>query len=109
MVSCSSRAVVSWVRACWWLVSRSRARVSGYRQQSGYFLVDQPLGALGIAARSAEPRMAGGRVAVADRADLVAEAVVADHLGGQGGGGHQVVRDAGGGLREDQPLGGAAR
>ena len=52
--------------------------------------------------------MAGGRAAVADRADLVAEAELADHLGGQGGGGGQVVGGAGGCLAADQALGGPA-
>ena len=39
----------------------------GAGEQGGDFLVDQPLGALGIAAWCAESRVAGGRVAVAER------------------------------------------
>src|ERR1700760_4281287 len=52
--------------------------------------------------------MARGRPAVADRADRLAEAELADHLGGQGGGGGQVVGGAGGGLAADQAFGGPA-
>ncbi len=52
--------------------------------------------------------MAGGRAGVADRADRLAEAELADHLGGQRGGGGQVVGGAGGGLAADQPFGGPA-
>jgi hypothetical protein len=55
---------------------------AGFRpgQQAGDFLVDQPLGVLGVAAWCRERRVAGGRATVADRSDLVAEAVLADHL-----------------------------
>src|SRR3984957_11505792 len=52
--------------------------------------------------------MAGRRAAVAGRADRLAEAELADHLGGQGGGGGQVVGGAGGGLTADQAFGGPA-
>src|SRR5205823_1457335 len=43
-----------------------------------------------------------------DRSDLFAEAEVADHPGGQGGRGGQVVAGAGGCLAADQPFGGPA-
>jgi hypothetical protein len=52
--------------------------------------------------------MSGGRVAVTDRAERVAEAELADHLGGQGGGGGQVVGGTGRCLAADQALGGPA-
>ena len=52
--------------------------------------------------------MAGGRAAVADRSDRLAEAELADHLGGQRGGGGQVVGGAGGCLAADQAFGGPA-
>src|ERR1700760_4137104 len=52
--------------------------------------------------------MARGRPAVADRADRLAEAELADHLGRQSGGGGQVVGGAGGGLAADQAFGGPA-
>src|ERR1022692_666600 len=52
--------------------------------------------------------MAGGRPGVADRADRGAEAELADHLGGQGGCGGEVVGGTGGCLAADQALGGAA-
>ena len=81
----------------------------GAGQQGGDFLVDEPLGVLGVAARCGERRVRlVGRPGVADRADLVAEAELADHLGGQGGGGGQVVGGAGGCLAADQALGGPA-
>jgi hypothetical protein len=80
----------------------------GLGQQGGDFLVDQPLGVLGVAACGGERGIAGGRAAVADRADRLAEAELADHLGGQGGGGGQVVGGAGGCLAADQAFGGPA-
>src|SRR4029079_7887816 len=52
--------------------------------------------------------MAGRRAVVADRADRLAEAELADHLGGQGGRGGQVVGGAGGGLAADEAFGGPA-
>ena len=48
------------------------------------------------------------RPSVADRAECLAEAELADHLGGQGGRGGQVVRGTGGRLAADEPLGGPA-
>ena len=80
----------------------------GVGQEGGDFLVDEPLGVLGVAARAGQRGVAGGRGAVADRADRLAEAVLADHLGGQGGRGGQVVGGAGGGLAADQAFGGPA-
>ncbi len=97
---------MSWSRASRWLVSRSRALGFGPGQERGDFLVDQPLGVLGVTACAAAVNPRG--VAVADRPDLVAEAELADHLGGQGGGGGQVVGGAGGRLAADEPFGGAA-
>src|SRR6202451_3796101 len=83
---------------------------AGFRlgQQGGDFLVDQPLGVLGVTAGGGEGGIAARRAAVADRADRLAEAELADHLGGQGGGGGQVVGGAGGGLAADQSFGGPA-
>src|ERR1700759_4224765 len=52
--------------------------------------------------------MAGRGGVVADRAECLAEAELADHLGGQGGRGGQVVGGAGGGLAADEAFGGAA-
>src|SRR5580693_9869538 len=80
----------------------------GLGQEGGDFLVDQPLGVLGVAACGGGCGVPGGRAAVADRSDRLAEAVLADHLGGQGGGGGQVVGGAGGRLAADQPFGGPA-
>src|SRR5712691_7318014 len=50
-------------------------------EQGGDFLVDQPLCVLGVAAQRG---VAGVLAGVADRADRVAEAELADHLGCQG-------------------------
>jgi len=77
----------------------------GRGQQGGDFLVDQPLGVLGAGGCGAESGMAGRGAGVADRAERVAEAELADHLGGQGGRGGQVVGGAGGGLAADQAFG----
>src|ERR1700761_2041750 len=87
------------------LVTGEQVPRTGFRraQDGGDFLVDQPLGVLGVTAWCGEPG-----VAVADRSDLVAEAEVADHLGGQGGGGGQVVGGAGRCLAADQAFGGPA-
>src|SRR5712691_6982124 len=83
---------------------------AGFRlgQQGGDFLVDQPLGVLGVGAWGGERWVPGGRAAVADRTDRLAEAELADHLGRQGGGGGQVVGGAGGCLAADQAFGGPA-
>src|SRR5580704_16624532 len=75
----------------------------GAGQQGGDLAVDEPLGLLGVGARGGESRVGTGECpAVADRADRIAEAELADHLGGQGGRGGQVVGGAGGGLAADQ-------
>ena len=82
---------------------------AGFRggQQVGNFLVQQPLGLLGVAARG-KRGMTAQLAVVADRRDRLAEPELADHLGGQAGRGGQVVGGAGGGLAADQALGGAA-
>ena len=48
------------------------------------------------------------RVTEAHRAERVAHAELGDHLAGDGGGAVDVVLGAGGGIGEDQLLGGAA-
>ena len=81
----------------------------GPGQQGGYFTIDEPLGAFGVARRGTGAGERRDRCrGVADRPDRLAEAELADHLGGQGGGGGQVVGGAGGGLAADQELGGPA-
>ena len=77
-------------------------------QQGGDLLVDQPLGVFGVGACGAESGIAGRRAVVADRTERLAEAELADHLGGQGGRGGQVVGGAGGCLAADQAFGGPA-
>ena len=83
---------------------------AGFRlgQQRGDFLVDQPLGVLGVTACGGERGIAGRRPAVADRTDRLAQAELADHLRRQGGRGGQVVGGAGGRLTADQAFGGPA-
>src|SRR4029077_5180354 len=80
----------------------------GLGQDGGDFLVDQSLGVFGVAACRAGPGVGGGRAGVADRSDRLAEAELADHRGGQRGGGGQVVGGAGGCLAADQAFGGPA-
>jgi hypothetical protein len=79
----------------------------GPDQQGGHFTIDQPLGVFGVAARGARAAERPGLPpGVADRPDRLAEAELADHLGGQGGGRGQVVGGAGRCLAADQQLGG---
>jgi hypothetical protein len=81
----------------------------GPGQQGGHFTIDEPLGLLGVAVRGSGAReRPHGRPAVADWADRLAEAELADHLGGQGGCRGQVVGGAGGCLSANQEFGGAA-